>query len=326
MNVTFRQLTYFKALAEQRHFGRAAEVVNVSQPALSVQIREMEAALGQPLVERRAREAVLTPFGRMILHHAERVLAEMQALNEAARWRGGLSGRLNLGLIPTVAPYILTDVLEALRTGDISLDVQVQEAKTDRLIRALQSGQLDAAVMALPVVGEGLIAVPLFEDPFLLAGSAARLEALGEQSEALRPTGLGAAPLLLLEDGHCLTDQALEVCGRNRSHAQIDTGASSLPTLARLVAAGFGLTLIPELAAVAELRAAPDMRVIRFAAPEPSRQIGLVRRTSSQGEEWFAELSSILARVGERLLNAARLELAKKKEPAPKTGTGRNTR
>ncbi len=310
MNLTLRQLTYFKALAEQRHFGRAAEVVNVSQPALSVQIREMEASLGQPLVERRSRDAVLTPFGRMILTHAEKVLAEMQALDEAARWRGGLSGRLNLGLIPTIAPYILPDVLEALRSGDISLDVHVQEGKTARLIRALQAGQLDAAVMALPAQGDGLVGAPLFEDRFMLAGSPARLAVLGAEAETLRPTGLGAAPLLLLEDGHCLTDQALEVCGRNRSHAQIDTGASSLPTLSRLVAAGFGLTLIPELAAPDEMRAAPDMQLMRFAAPEPSRHIGLVRRASSQQEGWFDELTEVLQRVGEKVLQVARAQLA----------------
>lgn len=311
MNVTLRQLSYFKALAEQRHFGRAAEVVNVSQPALSVQIRDMEASLGQPLVERRTRDAVLTPFGRMILVHAEKVLNDVQALEEAARWRGGLSGRLNLGLIPTIAPYILPDVLEALRSEDVSLDVHVQEAKTDRLIRSLMSGQLDAAVMALPAAGDGLVGAPLFEDRFMLAGSEARLSQLGAAVETLRPTALGAAPLLLLEDGHCLTDQALELCGRNRSHAQIDTGASSLPTLSRLVAAGFGLTLIPELAARDELRAAPEMRLMRFAAPEPSRQIGLVRRASSQQEGWFDELTDMLRAVGARVLHAARQDLAK---------------
>ena len=310
MNITLRQLTYFNALAEQRHFGRAAEVVNVSQPALSVQIREMEAALGQPLVERGPRNAVLTPFGRMILSHTQKVLGEMQALSEAARWRGGLSGRLNLGLIPTIAPYVLSDVLEALRSGDISLDVHVQEAKTDRLIRQLMAGQLDVAVMALPVVAEGLISTPLFEDRFLLAGSPARLDALGAGAEDLRPTGLGAAPLLLLEDGHCLSDQALEVCGRNRSHAQIDTGASSLATLSRLVAAGFGLTLIPELAAPAEMRASPDMQLVRFSSPEPSRQIGLVRRASSRQEGWFEELADVLRQVGKQLLKDVRNELS----------------
>jgi len=309
MNVTLRQLTYFKALAEQRHFGRAAEMVNISQPALSVQIRAMEAALGQKLVERGARDLVLTPFGRRILTHAERVLTEMDALGEAARWRGGLAGRLNLGIIPTIAPYLLPDALEALRSGDISLDVQMQEAKTDRLIAMLLEGRLDAAVMALPLADVGLTAAPLFEDRFLLAGNAARLAALGPEAETLRPTTLGRTPMLLLDDGHCLTDQALDICGRPRNHAQIDTGASSLPTLSRLVAAGFGVTLLPELAAPTELRAAPGMQVMRFAPPEPARQIGLVRRISATADAWFDQLVDLLRAVAERVLLAARAAL-----------------
>src|SRR6056297_1862996 len=296
MNITLRQLTYFKALSEQRNFGRAAEAVNISQPALSVQIREMEAALGAKLVERRARDVVLTPFGRRILDHACRVLDEMQGLAEAARWQGGLAGRLSLGIIPTIAPYILPGVLEALRSRDISLDVQVREARTEQLIAEVQSGQLDAAIMALPV----------FKDRFLLAGSAARLAALGQGVEALRPMSLTQSPLLLLEDGHCLTDQALEVCGRGRGHAQIDMGASSLGTLSRLVAAGFGLTLMPELAAATESRAAPGMELRRFAPPEPYREIALVRRASTEDASWFGELADLLSTVGGGLITQAR--------------------
>lgn len=306
MNITLRQLSYFKALSEQRNFGRAAEVVSISQPALSVQIREMEAALGEKLVERRARDVVLTPFGRLILTHATRVLDEMQALSEAARWQGGLTGRLSLGIIPTIAPYILPAALEALRSRDISLDVQVREAKTDQLIQEVQTGQLDAGIVALPVAAEGLTEWPLFEDRFLLAGTEARLAALGPAAETLRPAALDQSPLLLLEDGHCLTDQALEVCGRGRGHAQIDMGASSLATLSRLVEAGFGLTLMPEIAASIEQRAAPGMHLRRFCAPEPARQIALVRRQSSQNEAWFAKLAEVLQSVGQSLIDTAR--------------------
>jgi LysR family hydrogen peroxide-inducible transcriptional activator len=298
MSVTLRQLSYFRALAEHRHFGRAAASVSVSQPALSVQIRELEATLGQPLVERRARDVVLTPFGRMILGHAAAVGEGVRALEDAARWHGGLSGQLRLGLIPTLAPYLLPGVLERLRSGDISMDVQVQEAKTDRLTDDLVAGRLDAAVMALPIETTGLVAHTLFDDRFLLAGSAARLDALGGAVEALRPDGLDAQQLLLLEDGHCLTDQALEACRRGRGHARIDMGASSLATLTRLVAAGFGLTLMPELAARAEVRGAPDVRLVRFAAPEPLRTICLVRRASTTGEGWFAQLAEVLTEVG----------------------------
>jgi LysR family hydrogen peroxide-inducible transcriptional activator len=308
MNITLRQLSYFKALAEQRNFGRAADMVHVSQPALSVQIRELEKTLGADLVERQARDVVLTPFGRRILAHATRVLAATRALEDAARWREGLAGELRLGLIPTIAPYILPATLEALRSRDISLDVQVQEAKTDRLLAELRAGRLDAAVIALPAEEEGLIELPLFEDRFLLAGTAARLAAQGRASpaEALRPMELGASQLLLLEEGHCLTEQALDVCGRGRGHAQINMGASSLSTLSRLVAAGFGLTLMPELAALQEQRAAPDMHLMRFSSPEPARQIGLVRREASADDGWFTSLADILRHVGTDLVQAAR--------------------
>lgn len=313
MNVTLRQLTYFRALAAQRHFGRAAEMVNVSQPALSVQIREMEAQLGKPLVERQSRDVVLTPFGRRILEHAGRVHQEMQALEEAARWEGGLSGRLRLGIIPTLAPYLLPDTLELLRSRDISLDVQVLEGKTARLLADLQAGHLDAAVVALPVEEAGLHAEALFEDRFLLAGSPARIAALGARVETLRPDALVTSPLLLLEDGHCLTEQALELChlGLGRGQARggagrIDMGASSLATLTRLVAAGFGLTLMPELAAPTECRAAPGVELCRFAKPEPGRRIALVRRKGTQGSEWFSDLAQVLREVGERLVTATR--------------------
>lgn len=322
MNITLRQISYFKALAEQRNFGRAAEVVNISQPALSVQIKELENTLGQKLVERRARDVVLTPFGRLILSHAVRVLDEVQALTEAARWQGGLAGRLSLGIIPTIAPYILPGVLEALRSRDISLDVQVREAKTDQLIADVQNGQLDAAIMARPVTSEGLTERLLFEDRFLLAGTPVRLAALGKEAEALRPTSLAHSPLLLLEDGHCLTDQALEVCGRGRGHAQIDMGASSLGTLSRLVAAGFGLTLMPEIAAATELRAAPGIYLRRFAPPEPARQIVLVRRHSTHNEVWFEKLAEVLESAGRSLINLSRASVSDVSEasgarPAP---------
>ncbi|MWD29482.1 LysR family transcriptional regulator [Aquicoccus sp. SCR17] len=306
MTVTLRQLTYFKALAEHRNFRRAAESCHVSQPALSVQIRELEAGLGAELVERQARAVVLTPFGRQILAHADRVLAEVEALEQAARWRSGLSGHLSLGVIPTIAPYLLPDVLAALRSRDISLDVQVREGKTERLLADLRSGDLDVAVMALPTGAEGVEEIPLFEDRFLLAGTETRIASLGGEAEGLRPTGLGDGQLMLLEDGHCLTDQALEVCGRGRGHAQINMGASSLATLGRLVAAGFGLTLMPELAALTERAASPGMVLTRFAAPEPSRSIGLVRRRGGAQGDWLAELAAILTQAGRTEIARAR--------------------
>ncbi|MDX1781386.1 MAG: LysR substrate-binding domain-containing protein [Thalassovita sp.] len=306
MNITLKQLEYFVALAERRNFGRAAETVHISQPALSVQIRELEAQLGQQLVERKAREVALTPFGRTILDHAERVLGEMQALKERARWNEGLSGQLRLGVIPTIAPYVLPAALAALRARDIRLDVRVQEGKTNRLIESLRAGELDVALMALPSRETGMTELPLFEDRFLLAGTETRLQALAPLREAPRPTSLEASQLMLLEDGHCLTDQALEICGRGRGHAQINMGASSLATLSRLVAAGFGLTLMPELAIASEVPASPSLQLMHFAEPQPSRQIGLVHRKITQSGDWLQELAEILIDAGREQIDKAR--------------------
>lgn len=302
MNITLRQLSYFKSLAEHGSFGRAAIAERVSQPALSMQIKALEDMLGAPLVERNARSVVLTPFGRRMLNRAGAVLSAMRDLEEAARWKDGLAGLLALGVIPTVAPYLLPGLLARLRAGDIALDVQVHEAKTQRLLDDLAGGRIDAAIMALPSGGMGVVERPLFQDRFLLAGSAARIASLGAKAETLRPTEIGQNQLMLLEEGHCLTDQALEVCGRGRGHAQINTGASSLSTLSRLVAAGFGLTLMPEMAVPTE---AKDLTVLRFAAPEPSRTIGLVRRASSPDEGWFDALARIVTEVSAQLRSDA---------------------
>ncbi len=304
MKLTLRQLEYFIALAEMRHFGHAAAKVHISQPALSVQIKELEATLGGPLVERHARDLTLTPFGRLALEQAKEIVAQVRALEHSARWRDGLAGKLVIGMIPTVAPYLLPSALAELRARDLSLDVQVQEAKTARLLTALQQGELDAAVIALPAEAIGLVERPIFDDRFLLAGSHARIANLGQSLEELRPVSLDPDQLLLLEDGHCLTEQALEVCGR--SNHQINMGASSLATLSRMVAAGFGLTLLPEIAAVTECRAAPDMALSRFHGPEPNRTIGLVRRDVAGDDGWFTELGDILTRVGEELVQDAR--------------------
>lgn len=303
MPVTLRQLSYFRALAAQRNFRRAADSCNVSQPALSVQIRELEAALNGPLVERQARDVLLTPFGREVLASAERILAEVAGLEHAARRRGGLTGTLSLGVIPTIAPYFLPEALAALRAEDISLDVEVTETKTETLLARLAEGALDAALVALPIEQEGIEVLPLFEDRFLLAGSAARLASIGGVPS---PEGLAESQLLLLEDGHCLTDQALAVCGRGRGNARINMGATSLSTLSRLVAAGFGLTLMPEVAALTELRASPGMHLRRFGTPEPARIVALARRASSHREGWFTELADVLQTVGDALVEGVR--------------------
>lgn len=302
MSFTLRQLRSLTALAEESHFGRAAAAVNISQPALSVQIRALEAALNARLVERGPRETVLTPTGREIVMRARRILEEVREIEQVARWHGGLSGRLRIGVIPTVAPYLLPLALPELRSRNISLDLGVREAQTERLLDEVRSGGLDAAVVALPVEAPDLLASPLFEDRFLLAGTPARLTALGADGAALRPDAMEPGQLLLLDDGHCLADQAIAACAMQRDRAHVDLRAASLATLCRLVSEGFGVTLLPELAASAESAAAPGLALVRFATPEPCRTIGLVRRKLSVDDGWFGDLEHILGDAGRRVI------------------------
>ncbi|KIC42561.1 LysR family transcriptional regulator [Ruegeria sp. ANG-R] len=306
MNFTFRQLQYFRAVAEQRNFGRAAQVCHISQPALSVQIKALEDSIGGPLFERQARDILLTPLGRDVLEYAHQVLNAAERLDRFARDHSGGHRSLSIGIIPTVAPYLLPGVLAGLRAADVSLRVQIREARTERLLSMLRSGEIDAAVLALPSGGGTFHEEPLFEDRFLLAGSQSRLSRLTISPDALRPVDLKTAQLMLLEDGHCLTDQALEVCGQDRTSGQINMGASSLATLSRLVAEGFGLTLMPELAAQAEIDAVPGLQLVRFGAPQPARTIGLVRRASTVGEEWFDRLGQVIRQVGEEVVAKTR--------------------
>ena len=306
MEITLRQLNYLVALSQERNFGRAAARVHVTQPALSVQIRELEQRLGVTLVERQPRDVVFTQVGREVLENAERVLADVRALQDAARLGEGLSGRLTLGVIPTVAPYLLPAALPILRAQNVSLDLRIRESRTEVLLAELQEGILDAAVIALPSGQATLVELPLFEDPFLLAGSGDQIAALHGRADGLRPTSIDPERLLLLEEGHCLADQALEVCGMERSATRVDLSASSLGTLCRLVSEGFGLTFLPQIALGAEKRAVPEMAVTRFDAPEPARLLGLVRRSSSPGGAWFEDLAATLRRAADTLMGAGR--------------------
>jgi len=300
MEITLRQLKYLISLAEQGHFGRAAAACNVSQPALSVQIRDLEARLGVALVERRARRATLTPAGREALRRARRIMDEVRELQEAAQRERGLGGRLRLGVIPTVAPYLLPVALPLLRGRNIALDLGVREAQTATLVVELGEGALDAVVIALPAPAD-LAVAPLFEDRFVLAGSAAQITALGGAPP--RPEAMAPERLLLLDDGHCLADQSLAACGLAREATRVDMRASSLATLCRLVGEGFGLTLLPEIAVRAETAAAPGLALMRFAAPEPFRTLGLARRRTGADEGWFAELAALLRAAGRTLLD-----------------------
>lgn len=298
MNVTFRQLSYFVALAEERHFGRAAERVHVTQPALSTQVRELEERLGAALIDRSDRSFRLTPAGDEVLASARRIMGEVERMEAMARWQDGLTGRLKLGMIPTVAPYLLPRALDLLRARASDLDLRLREAPTEKLLDALADGALDAAVIALPAGRPGLVEVPLFTDRFVLAAGKGQVEAMQAAGAAPRPGELDTSRLLLLDEGHCLADQALEVCGTSRVATRVDLSASSLPTLCGLVGAGYGQTLLPEIAVSTEAAASPQIGMIRFAEPQPARVLGLVRRDIGGPDGWFTELAEILADAG----------------------------
>ncbi len=305
MNITLRQLSYFIALAETRHFGQAAARVHVSQPALSTQIRELEDRMGAALLDRSDRAFRLTPAGQEVLASARRIMAEVERMEASTRWQDGLHGRLKIGVIPTVAPYLLPEALPMLRARDVTLDLKLREAQTEVLLAELADGKLDAAVVALPSGAAGLVERPLFSDRFLLAGRSEQVSAMQRGGKVPRPTELNPSQLLLLDEGHCLADQALEVCGTKRAATRVDLGASSLRTLCGLVAAGFGQTLLPEIACDTEAPGTPGMGLIRFAAPEPMRVVGLVRRDLGGPDGWFRELGDILAVAGQALIARA---------------------
>ncbi|MEM6933936.1 MAG: LysR substrate-binding domain-containing protein [Pseudomonadota bacterium] len=281
MKLTLRQLEYLVALADEGHFGRAAERVSVSQPALSQQIREIEANLGVSLVERGPRIR-LSRAGLQAVEKAREILVLAGELERITPRLDGLSGSLRLGVIPTVAPYFLPRVLA--RMSEHAISIQVLEAMTERLLTGVADGAIDAAICAAPVVEQGLRLEPIFIDRFLYAASPN-----SDAPTPLKPSMIAAERLLLLDDGHCLADQALAVCGLRRETSSL--GAASLTTLSRLVAEGYGVTLLPEIAAPVE---GHDLSLHRFAEPEPSRTIGLVTRTSSGGQRWVPELVALL--------------------------------
>lgn len=305
MNITLRQLRYFLALTDMSNFTRAAESINITQPALSMQIRLLEDEIGGALVERTSSGIVLTPQGRALETHARRVLAALAELEQGVR-HPGQGGRLMLGMIPTVAPYLLPVALPLLRAGNIGRDLHLREARTERLLDELAAGRLDAVVVATPPETASVVAMPLFTDRFLLAGSATRIAQL--DAARIEPRDLDPGQLLLLDEGHCLGDQALEVCGLGRRSGRLDLGAASLATLCRLAAQGMGLTFLPELALAQEMAAAPGLTAIRFPDPQPARQVVLMRRASTTSEGWFEDLARTLRQAGVQLLSDTRAE------------------
>lgn len=289
--ISLKQLRYFDAVARSGHFGKAAEHCSVTQPALSMQVQELEKSLGMQLLERGRNGVMLTQGGKEIAQRAARVLADVRDIVDFARGQGDvLSGPLRFGVIPSVAPYILPRLLPMIREEFSDLDLHIRESQTQSLVDELLEGQLDLLLLALPLEHPDIETARLFDDRFLLAMATSH-----HMSNRVRATPdlLEGDRLLLLEEGHCMRDQALAFCNLRRIENINTFGASSLSTLVQMVANGLGMTLLPEIAVPLETRHG-DIHLMRFADPEPQRVIGLAWRRSSPRKSHFAELGQMI--------------------------------
>jgi len=299
-NLTVRQLRYFDALARHGHFGRAADVCAITQPALSQQIRDLEQSLGAPVFERTARAVRLTPLGEALAPRIRSILQSVEELGEIARAaHGRLAGQLRIGAIPTVAPYLLPRLIGSLMRRYPELELFVRETQTARLVQEVSDGKLDLAIVALPLQETTLAEAPLLTERFVL----------------VRPSGDAGKPapgldvlremrLLLLEEGHCFRDQALSFCKSGGAMPREVLEGSTLSTLVQMVSAGIGVTLIPDMAVAMETRSA-DVSVTRFAPPEPARTVGMVWRRTNPLTHRLAEVAA-LARRSLMALDAGR--------------------
>ena len=292
INFTLRQLRYFEALARHGHFGRAADDCSISQPALSVQIRDLEESLGAELFERAARQVRLSAFGEEFLLRVREILRSVDELGDLARaHRKHLVGRLRIGVIPTVAPYLLPRMISALTRENADLDIHVRETVTPKLLQELAEGRLDTAIVALPVSEPSLTEMPLFDESFVL---------VRPKEDAGKPVPsrdmLREMRLLLLEEGHCFREQALSFCDMGTVRPREILDGSSLSTLVQMVGAGIGVTLIPEIAMPVETRSA-DVSIARFEDPQPSRTIGMIWRKTSPIAKQLIDVAEVVRRA-----------------------------
>ena len=295
-NLTLKQLRYFESLARHGHFGRAAEACAISQPALSMQVREMEQELGAALFERGARQIRLTSFGEEFGLRVRNILRSVDELKDLARASGDrLAGRLRIGVIPTIAPYLLPTIIGNLTREYTDLEIHVRETVTPKLIQELSEGRLDTAIVALPVSEPSFAEVALFAEDFVLVRP-------GEDEGKPVPNGeaLAKMRLLLLEEGHCFRDQALSFCNRHSALPRELLDGSSLSTLVQMVGAGIGVTLIPEMAVAVETRSAP-VSIARFGTPKPSRTIGMIWRKTSPLAKQLSQIAEVVRQSAEGL-------------------------
>jgi LysR family hydrogen peroxide-inducible transcriptional activator len=292
-DLKLKDLRYLVAVADTRHFGRAAELCSISQPTLSAQLRKLEDYLGVQLVERQPKRIMLTPAGVEIVERARRISQASDEIVELARGhRDPLAGRLRVAFLPTIGPYLLPIVAPKIRRALPRLELMLYEYQTDPMLQRLRAADIDVGILALPIAAaEGLATRTLYEEPFMVAAPANH--PLVKRSQ-VRLEDLAGVELLLLEDGHCLRDQALDICNRVGVHEKQDFRATSIETLRQMVASGAGVTLLPELAGRGAYAAARGVTVRPFVKPAPSRTVGAVwRKTSARGPAIEALLAVI---------------------------------
>ncbi|MDR9433462.1 MAG: LysR substrate-binding domain-containing protein [Spiribacter sp.] len=291
-HINFRDLRYLVAVADHQHFGQAATACFVSQPTLSTQIKKLEEYLGVQLVERTSKRVIVTPIGQLITERARRVLNEVEDLVNVARAAGDpMSGELRLGIIPTLGPYLIPHLFPVLQANYPNLRVLLHEERTTGLIERLRDGSLDAAIMGVPVPDESLIPQTLFQEPFEVALPADH--PLAQQPRVER-NDLDSLPMLLLEEGHCMRDQALDFCSRVGAQQQQDFRATSLETLRQMVATGAGITLLPVLAVEAAASQTEGLVVRPFAGTPPVRELAIYRRRGCAREPVVNALAQLI--------------------------------
>ncbi len=314
--MNLRDLRYLIALADLRHFGRAAEYCNVSQPTLSTRIIKLEDELGVQLIERSPRQVMLTPAGGDIVTRARRVLSEVDQMHETGRRTSDPeAGSVRFGIFPTLAPYLLPHVVPNIRTRFPRLELLLVEEKTEVILHMLREGRIDCAVLALPLHEDWLDIEFLFDEPFMLAVPAKHPLALHRN---LKLDELSEQHLLLLEDGHCMRDQALEVCTLAGAGEKEGFRATSLETLRQMVAAGVGITLLPILAVKPPVAASEFIRLLPFKKPAPIRSLALVWRKSSAMSGFLKKMAEVLRDLPKDLLTIPSEPVSKVTNPKNK--------
>ncbi len=297
--MNLKDLKYLVAIADTGHFGKAAERTFVSQPTLSAQIKKLEEYLGVKLVERQPKKIRLTELGERVVTLARRMLDQGEEIIALARNNSNpLAGRLKIALIPTIGPYLLPRIMQKIRKALPDLGLMLYEHQTESLLRRLRDGEIDLGIMALPTMQDGIESRVLYEENFTVALPTGHL--LAQVKTPIKVRELEGHTLLLLEDGHCLRDQALEVCSRVDVHEPEDYRATSLETLRQMVVAGLGITLLPELAVESPFGAQRGLVVREFAKPAPSRNVGGVWRKSSTRVSAIGAVCDVIRQVMNR--------------------------